>query len=126
MKLNNRGWGTKEMILLSGGLFLALIVAIYFIVKLFGSFDSAVLNRQYADLEIKIEEAARNYIVNNNINVNGEYRISLDTLKNNNYITDFKDNNGSNCSGYVKVTKVDGINQYAGYISCFNYQTRNY
>ena len=31
MKLDNKGWGTLEMVLLVAGLFIALLVAIYFI-----------------------------------------------------------------------------------------------
>ncbi len=36
-KLNNRGWGLVEMLLLSGALLIALLVAIYFIYKLYSS-----------------------------------------------------------------------------------------
>lgn len=126
MNLNKNGWSTLEMIGLSCGLIFALIVSIYFIVKLYGSFDAAIGNKQYVDLEIKIETAARNYIVNNDIGISGEYRISSETLKDSDYLTNFNDSNGNACSGYVIVTKVDGINQYAGFISCNEYQTRNY
>jgi len=40
MKLNNKGWGTTEMFLLSGGLLIALLVAVFFISQLYGSFES--------------------------------------------------------------------------------------
>ena len=36
-ELNNRGWGLVEMLLLSGALLIALLVAIYFIYKLYSS-----------------------------------------------------------------------------------------
>ena len=50
MLKNKNGWGTMEMVLLSGGLLLALFIAIFFIVRLYGSFESAVGNKQYIDL----------------------------------------------------------------------------
>ncbi len=114
------------MIVLSLGLLLALLVSVYFIVKLYGSFDNAVSNRQYVDLEIKLETAAHDYIKDNNVEVNGQLKLSYDTLKEKEYIDSLNDKNGKNCSGYVLVTKVDGINNYAGFISCQDYQTRNY
>lgn len=126
MKLNNKGWGTLEMLLLMGGLLLALIIAIFFISKLYGSFASSIGNRQYMDLENKLEEAAKNYIDDRNIEVNGEYRLTYETLKNNSYITELNDMDGNGCSGYVEVTNVDTIDHYRGYILCANYQTTDY
>ena len=61
MKLNNKGWGTMEMLLLSGGLLIALLVAVFFISKLYGSFESSNLNRQYVDLENKLEDATKEF-----------------------------------------------------------------
>ena len=126
MKLNNKGWGTVEMLLISGGLLLALIVAIFFINKLYGSFDKAVGNRYYMDLETKIEDAARKYINDYNIIDPFNYRISLDTLQSGKYIDNVKDSNGNKCDGYVIVNKLNNINYYNAYISCPNYITTNY
>lgn len=126
MKLNKNGWGTTEMFLLSGGLLIALLVAIFFISKLYGSMENSFANRQYNDLEYKIENAARNFIESNEIEINGEYKLTLNTLKNNNYISEFKDNDGNNCNGYVLITNTNGINNYNGYILCNDYQTKNY
>lgn len=126
MNLNKNGWGTTEMLLLSGGLLIALIVSIYFISELYGSFDKAVGNRHYVDLETKLESAARDYIKDKNIEVNGEYNITVTSLIESNYIDDFKDPYNSDCDGYVKITNQNGIIYYSGYISCKNYQTNNY
>jgi len=126
LKLNNRGWGTVEMILLSGGLILALLVAIFFISKLYGDLASSVGNKVYVDLESKIELAAKNYITDNEIEISGEYKLTLNTLKSNNYITEFKDSEGNLCNGYVTITNIDNINHYKGYILCNEYQTTNY
>lgn len=126
MKLNKNGWGTLEMLLLSGGLLIALIVSIFFISKLYGSFSGATGNRQYIDLENKLETAASNYINDNEIEINGEYKITLDTLQARGYIGDLKDIDGKDCYGYVKVNNIENINHYSGYITCNGYETINY
>jgi len=126
MKLNKNGWGTLEMFLLSGGLLLALLVAIFFISKLYGSMGDTLGSKQYIDLENRIESSAKKYIEENEISISGEYKLTLTTLKNENYISDFVDNNGNSCNGYVVITNIDNINHYKGYILCNDYQTKNY
>lgn len=125
MKLNNKGWGTLEMFLLSGGLIIALIVAVFFISKLYGSLESAVGNKSYVDLEIKLENSAKKYISDKDIVINGEYKISYNTLKSYGYINSLEINNDK-CDGYVMVKNVDNINYYNGYLSCESYETLNY
>ena len=126
MKLNNKGWGTMQMLLLTGGLLIALLVAVFFIAKLYGSFAGSIGNRQYMDLENKLEAAAKNYIADRGIEVNGDYKVTYETLKNNNYITELSDLNGNSCNGYVRITTVDNISHYKGYIICVDYQTNEY
>lgn len=126
MKLNNRGWGTMQMFLLSGGLLLALLVAVFFIAKFYGSFDAAVRNQQYSNLEAKLGSAAKEYIYTYNIEVTDSLRIDLNTLQSRGYIDNLKDKNGGICGGYVIVTKVDLTTEYKPYITCPNYQTNNY
>lgn len=126
MKLNKKGWGTLEMFLLSGGLLLALLVAIFFISKLYGSMENTFANKEYIDLEYKIETAARNYIENNDIEISGTYKLTLSTLKSNDYINEFKDLDGNTCNGYVLITSSEYNNNYKGYILCNDYQTDNY
>ena len=126
MKLNNKGWGTMEMLLLSGGLLIALIIAIYFIGTLYGSFSGSVGNKQYMDLETKLESAAKEYIDSNKYEINGEFTINYKTLKNYRYIDDLKDIDGNDCDGYVKISNINNTIQYSGYIDCKNYKTTNY
>lgn len=126
MKLNKKGWGTLEMFLLSGGLLIALLVAVFFISKLYGSLIASTGNKVYIDLESKIESAAREYINDNNISINGEYKITLNTLKNDDYISDLKDLEGNSCNGYVLINNINEDIYYNGYILCNNYQTKNY
>lgn len=126
MKLRKNGWGTMQMLLLSGGLLLALMIAVFFISKLYSSFEGTIGNKRYMDLENKIENAAKEYVTEKNLEINGEYKISLVTLKLNGYIDELKDINGYGCNGYVKITNVDNTNHYKGYILCNDYQTANY
>ncbi len=126
MKLNNKGWGTMEMMLLVGGLLIALLVAIFFISKLYGSFNNTIGSKNYFDLETKLESAAKEYIRDNDIQIDGEFRVSYETLKENNKIDNLYDQNNESCTGYVIITRVDNINNYQGYISCPNYISNNY
>ena len=126
MKLDNKGWGTMEMLLLSGGLLVTLIVAIYFIGTLYGSFSGTLGNKQYMDLETKLESAAKKYINSHNFEITGEFTINYKTLKNYGYIDELKDIDGNDCDGYVKISNIDNINLYAGFIHCNNYKTTNY
>ena len=125
MKLNKNGWGTTQMFLLSAGLFVALLVAVFFISRLYGSLEASVGNKHYADLEANLESAAKRYVIDNNINFDGEIKIYSDTLLENGYLNSLNDEKGNYCSGYVLVSKIDFINIYKSYISCNNYTTLN-
>jgi len=126
LKLNKKGWGTMEMLILSGCLLVALIVAIYFISQLYGNLELSVSNNEYVDLENRIEMAAKEFVDNNNIEVEGQYKLNLSTLKNSGFINKLEDSNGYSCNGYVIVTNIDNINHYKGYVLCNDYQTNNY
>ena len=126
MKTTKNGWGTTQMFALSGGLFVALLVSIFFIGKLYGSYDNSVKNTIYSDLERKIEKSAMAFIINNAINTNDGVEINYKTLKDTGYIDNLIDKDGNECDGYVKVEKIDGINQYDGEIICNNYKSLGY
>ena len=126
MKTTKNGWGTTQMFALSGGLFVALLVSIFFIGKLYGSYDNSVKNKIYSDLERKIEKSAMAFIINNAINTNDGVEINYKTLKDTGYIDNLIDKDGNECDGYVKVEKIDGINQYDGEIICNNYKSLGY
>ena len=126
MKLNNKGWGTMEMILLVCGLLIALLVAIFFISKLYGSFDKTISNKNYFELETKLESAAKEYVRDNNIQIDGETRISYETLKEHNKIDNLYDQDNNSCTGYVTISRIDNVNYYKGYISCPGYISDNY
>ncbi len=125
-KINNHGWGTREMIMLSGGLLFALLVVVILISRLYGSYENAIGNREYFNLESNLELAAKNYVDQYNINTDNVVTISSQTLKNYGYISNFIDNKGNECDGYVKVTKIDLVNSYKAFITCGNYKTNDY
>lgn len=126
MKLNNKGWGTLEMVLISLALLVMLIVSIYFISRLYGSFDNSKRNKVYMDLETKLAEAARIYVRINNIDVTSNYRISYETLKEANLIRELKDSSGNDCEGYALISILSNKKYYNGYVSCNNYTSKNY
>ncbi len=126
MKLNNKGWGTSTMILLSLGLLVALLVAVFFISALYGSFGNSIGNRKYLDLENQLENAAGEYIRKNDVKFENEITIYLSTLQEAGLINEFKDSDGNDCNGYVVITKPDLVNIYEGRINCSNYTSRNY
>ena len=117
MKLNKRGWGLKEMLIMSAILFALLLIVTYYIISLYH--DLAINDRKYyTDLEVKIQTAAVKYTT---LYGEKEY-ISLDDLKNVNLIDALNDENGNRCNGYVKVK---GYNYYS-YVSCDDYTTSGY
>lgn len=126
MKFNKEGWGTAQMLILSGGLFIALLVVVYFISQLYGSFNASTKNSYYANLETNLASAAKRYVIDNNINIYDSEVIYSSLLMEKGYLKELKDKNGRNCSGYVKVYKIDFINQYDPFVTCENYTSNNY
>ena len=126
LKLNNNGWGTVQMFLLSGGLLIALLVAAFFIANLYGSFNGPLGNNGYLRLEEKLENAAKEYIKSKKIEITGELTINYSLLKDSGFVDGLRDINGNDCNGYVKITPDGNVDYYNGYISCKNYQTINY
>ena len=125
-KINNNGWGTLEMCLISAALLIALLVSIFFISKLYGSFNNALSKDVYYDLEDNLEKVAQKYIDENNITILEEVIITNELLNNNGYHSILVDSTGQKCDGYVKVSITNDIKTYKGYISCANYRTDGY
>ena len=128
MKLNNHGWGTMEMFLLCGGLFIALLVAIFFISKFYDGLEIETMGRQYMNMEAKLELAGREFVKENALDVDLELKINYDTLYNNGNIKKLEDNAGNECKGYVIITKNNSKlhYDYKGYVSCPNDTTKHY
>ena len=114
--LNNKGWGTKEMIILSCGLLLVLLFVAISIYRLYHS--GAIVAPQYAILEKTLENESKNYAASNG----KKPVITLKQLQESGFIDLFTDINDKPCDGYVLVSD----NKYIPYISCQYYRTNGY
>ncbi|MBE6148921.1 MAG: hypothetical protein E7167_05520 [Firmicutes bacterium] len=116
MKLNNKGWGLKEMMIISSILLLFLLFAAYYIYMLYNNLDTSSAS-VYGKLELKLQTSAVSYVNKHNLQ-NSKVIISLDDLQKAGYIDIFTDPNDDACNGYVIYENQD----YKSYISC-NYYT---
>ncbi len=126
VKLNNKGWGTLEMFIFSGGLLLALLVSVTLISVLYKDQEKKIRISKYRNLENKIAVAAEEYVLQNNIVVNNDIRIKYSTLKSEGYIKNVEIIVDRDCDGYVIVSNNGLVNHYDAYVSCKDYQTENY
>ena len=67
MKLNKKGWGMKELIIMSSVLFVFLLVAAYYVYVLYSS-SGINKNNPYTSLESQLEIATTKYIDIHNMN----------------------------------------------------------
>ena len=118
MKLNNRGWGLTQMIIMSAILFFLLFVVSYYIYVFYNKLDERD-GSQYFALESKLKSAAVLY--SKNIS-SPSGRVSLYTLKSLGYIDTFNDEDGRVCNGYV----IYNDDRFDSYIRCNNFVSSNY
>jgi len=121
MRLNNRGWGFRQMIVISALLLITLLFVAYYIFSLYNSLDIDS-GGHYATLELKIENAAIKYAKDRNYDLSNKYRITLSQLKKGNYITTFADKENKECDGYVVI---DDYN-FTSFIKCENFTSKGY
>ena len=154
MKLNNHGWGMREMIIYTCILLLLLLFVSYSVNSFYKEMETSkqnVVNNNYgSDYDDKDEEsnvsnninyiyyhnkedlikkATLNYLNNYSYNLDSNImNVSLDTLINLGYIQKIYDQNNINsCSGYSNVYE-DENGEYIikSYINCGNYVTEGY
>ncbi len=124
MKLNNRGWGFRSMIVGISILFLCLFI----VSVLISDEDNPIgeLNRfetTYESLENNLRKASIEYQKEHYPNIEGELTVSLKTLVELDYVDAITDIETTNeCSGYVLIE----VDTYLPYIKCDNYQTNGY
>ncbi len=147
MKLNNKGWGFKEMFVFMAVLIVFLILIVYLIYSIYNrkeliDFKGNTLNipssetnqngnttiSPYADLEIRIKDATVTYVRNYyNKEINAGMYVSVKTLKQVNLLNDLYDlKDLTPCSGYTKVIYENGILKYYPYLKCSHYTTSGY
>lgn len=118
MKLNKKGWGLTQMLIMSAILLFLLLVVSYYIYIFYNGLDERGGTKYFA-LESKLKSAA--VIYSKNIN-SSSGRVSLSTLKSLGYIDVFEDEDGSACNGYVLYND----DSYDSYIRCNNFVSPNY
>jgi len=130
MKLNNRGWGLRSMLILSAILIFFFSLAIYFIYLLYSSLSMDLKSEsdyvdilQYEAIEDRLKLAGENYLEEINQEFTEEVVIYIDDLVDADYIDYITDPNTDNlCEGYVSV-KDDVVYPY---INCDKYITEGY
>ena len=150
MKLNNGGWGYREMIIYS----CIIIFALVFVAMSISSFyddvvtpnESIIQNNNdveenenekpintdtdyYALQELKLKNATLDYVNTYSYDLTDDIlKVSIDTLVSFNFMSQIYDQTGtSKCSGYSNVYTTDkGVYEIRPYISCSNYVTSGY
>ena len=120
MKLNNKGWGYRQMLLMTSILLIFLLFTAYNIYALYKNLDHSDA-KVYMNLESKLQVAAASYIKDEGMR-NQSVILTLTELKDLGYITEFNDDEGKACNGYLIYQNYD----YNAYIKCPNYISTNY
>ncbi len=147
MKLNNRGWGLKDMIFYMAILVVFLFIVVFLIVRMYHQLDKRGFDitdyfpegetsttakeiHLYSDLEVKIKNSAVNYLKNyyEEELTNEKVVITFNMLKEKSLIDNLKDiKDKSLCDGYVLASMNDNLEViYYPYIKCANYTTLGY
>lgn len=125
MKLNKKGWALDIEIFYIGVFVLCLIIAIFGIIKL-----NLLLGRDknknfnYETLETKLVNASKEYIDDKD-KISENEIITSSELISKNYLDELKDEDNTDCTGYVEVEVSDEM-EYKAYITCFDYTTKGY
>lgn len=154
MKLDNRGWGYRDMIIYSCILLFCLLLSVYFVNSLYNDLEKSAERQKinssssdvvevpkkedkddikidysyYFDLEDKLKEATTKYIKNENVDLsNGLVTINSSILVDKGYLNDFYDQYGVRCGGYSNVL-IEENSEYSvqSYILCNDYSTAGY
>ena len=151
MKLNNVGWGYREMIIYSCIIIFALV---FVAISISSFYDDVVTPNEsithnnnvveeekedekpivtdtdyYALQELKLKNATLDYVNTYSYDLTDDIlKVSIDTLVSFNFMSEIYDQTGtSKCSGYSNVYITDkGSYEIRPYISCSNYVTSGY
>lgn len=121
MKLNDKGFGLMQMMIISGVLLLLLLFAAYYIYIFYSKLDVNT-GSEYAFLESKLQTSAIKYVIDEKIDNNKIHSLSYELLLEKGYIDDFYDDNENECNGYVIIRNSD----YKTYIKCDSYKSSGY
>ena len=118
MKINNKGWGLREMVIMSSILLILLLIVTYYIYVFYNRLDTKEAS-QYFALETRLKRAAIQYT---KLSGSKSGVVSYNALNQAGYIDDFTDFNDDACNGYV----IYDDDKYESYIKCKNFTSENY
>lgn len=132
MGLNKHGWGMKEMIIFSSILFAFLLVAVFYILRLYHGLEQTGVipnttntsSYSYSDVEQKVLDAGIDYY-NEYYESDIDVTITTSIMKKHGFLQakDLKPKNEKKeCNGYVVF--IDG--EPEAFIQCENYETIGY
>jgi len=137
MKLDNRGWGAKDVMMIICVMAVAVIVTMFIYNRNFKTLFEGETEKDslptetynYEKMENDIETAAKEYYSQNfDTEKVGEIplmTITSNTLIDKKYLSDFKANNHV-CTGYVHIKNDEGKISYEPYVKCGDYKTKGY
>lgn len=127
--MKNNGWGLRMELVFVLMFLVCLCVSTILLNKvgLIGP-NGENVSATYKSLENRMVEASKKYVIEyyEGSRIDSTKIIRYRTLLNSNYITELKDNNGNECSGYVVVEKVNNSLIYTPYIYCTKYKSSGY
>ena len=143
--LNKKGWGILEAIVFIIIFIFCLLFSFWGLKKLGlvdenNQFYPSNINKEdktedkeeekfsFSDLEVKMTNATKNYIndfYNNELGLD-TLNIRVSQLIDNGYLTELKDDNKKDCSGYVSVHVENDEIVYKPYLKCKKYETQGY
>lgn len=146
MKLDNRGWGLREMLIYSSILLLFLLIASFRMSALYNDINSTKDEpetfveeknssekgfydlKYYYDYEDKMIQATRDYLKKYEYNVEVQtLKIDLSTLIDLDLIDKLYDKDSNvRCEGYVMVTFESDKEAIKPYLMCGDYVTKGY
>ena len=153
MKLNNKGFGTKEMIIYSCVIIFFLLLADFLIKDFYRSMDNnnskntsstsvvetnnnsnnneikrtESVSVYYSNQEKKLRDAAISYAIKNKLDAYDGFIVAIGVLIDNNYIEIIRDYyDDSTCNAYAKIMNNGDSYDADAYISCNSYTTEGY
>lgn len=138
MFLNKNGWGLKIAILFCCIFMFCLLLAVFLATRAanqldevheeqgYGEDENYDVTEYYNNLETDIYEAVKEYADDNPKILEKDYfKLNIDTLIEDGYVTSFLDEYGNQCSGYIEIYN-DSQTSYSVYIKCEDYETIGY
>lgn len=140
--LNKNGWGIKTAIAFCAVFVVALLVVVFLITgtvrkmemstpdneynnsETDNSFDAT---KYYKDIEANIYDAVKEYVDDNSklLEKKEYFKLNLDTLVKNGYISNIDDEYGETCSGYIEINNEKEVT-YGVFLKCSEYETIGY